>query len=465
MASIGYIMLVAYNLILMTFTLGVLILALPIPLRGLKAWSGKLIADSIMAFVLMSLYWTLIQFSDKFPLLFGWTWAAFADWYFHALTLVVGIKAAIAALLAASRPVYLSRALGSLLSPLNTVLNIVLLTFATIGALMIVIRKAYLYLAALGIALYSLPFRLGRSAGASLLAFAIVFNAGLPLLPAFLMNMTGAQPPEMNLLGVAFAHVSVQDWGGLPIRSGLVRVYSYVNGSYKEIARYHVGPDGDLVGKYGSNIVSLPSKAPSYWYLELDGVTFPLYPSPLSPGSLNTTEDYVYKVKLEAPHILYQHEYLVVFTSNPPSQGNTNIEYGENTLRVGIYMSSGEYLEVDAPKGCRVEFNYTGPATPDKGSWYWLGVEGYYLRLTASQAGYFNVTISFSGSCNANPELPPVKDYAFDYLGLTNYSRSLTPKLLMGFVVLPALYLFILSSVTFALARLLGGRERLIPRL
>ncbi|MEB2837277.1 MAG: hypothetical protein GSR80_000486 [Desulfurococcales archaeon] len=460
MASVNYLMLVAYELVMLTFSLGALIIALPVPLRGVKVWGGRLISDSVLAFILITLYWTLIQFSDSLPTLLGWTWGSFTDWYNHVLAIALGVKMMIAAIIASARLVYLSYLVYSLLWPLDKVVNMVILTFTTIGALMLIVRKTYMYLAALGIALYSLPLRIGKSAGAGLLAFALVFNAGLPLMPAFISSAMGMAPEIPESLGALIAKVRVYDATGYPVTAGFVRERIVDNGKSVEVARYLVGENGYLDGPYGLGYASMPSRAPSYWSLEIDGVIIPLYPYPLDPTTLNESLS-GYNINLTTPFLLYQSGYRIVYTDTRTARAS--LEGGE--VRVSAYLDSGQYVEADAPSGCRVDYTYEGPMSVEKGVWEWRGITGSYLRLVAGEPGYYNVTFKFEGSCRAKPQLPEPKDYIMDYLGLTKFSRTGAPRMLVGYVILPSIYLFVLSSIAFALARLLGGRERLIPRL
>jgi len=461
LTSISYLMLIAYELVLLTFSLGVMILALPIPLRGLKAWSGRLISDSIIAFILITLFWTLISFSNNFPLMFGWNWEGFNDWITHILGLLLAFKAVIAAIIAAARAFYLSQLVSTLLWPIDKIVNIVILTFVTIYALSIVVRKSYLYLAALGIVLYALPLRMGKSAGAWLLSFALVFNAGLPLLPAFISSITNSEPPQIQDLGASFAEVRLIDYEGYPVTAGLVRVYINETGGLEEIAHYPVGGDGYLVGKYDTGYVTIPTKIPTYWVLEFDGVLIPLYPLPLIPTNENLTIS-GYNLTLKAPSILYQSGYEIVLTS---SQQVLNLERLPAGVNANVYLNEGDFVEVDIPEGCTADLQVNGTTTIDEGSWSWMGINGQYYRVEALEAGVVNVTVTFQGTCNEKPQLPPIKDYVFDYLGLAHFSRKTLPNMIVGFILLPSIYVFMLSSITFAIARLLGGRERIIPRL
>jgi hypothetical protein len=462
LTSISYLMLIAYELVLLTFSLGVLILALPIPLRSLKAWSGRLISDSILAFVLISLFWTLISFSNSLPLMFGWSWEEFNAWLTHVLGLLLAFKAVIAAVIAAARAFYLSQLVSTLLWPIDKIINIIILTFTTIYALSIVVKKSYLYLAALGIALYALPLRVGKSAGAWLLSFALVFNAGLPLLPAFITTTTNTEPPQLEDLGVSFAQVRILGAGNYPVTKGFVHVYINNTGGFEEIARYPVGGDGYLIDKYDVGYVSIPTRVPTYWVLEIDGVLVPLHPLPLSPTSDNLTMT-GYNLTLRAPSILFQEGYKAVLTS---SRQLLELNRSANRLSVSIYLNNGDFIEIEVPETCTAYFQTNSTRiTVEEGSWEWLGLNGLYYRLEAVKPGIVSLNVSFQGVCKEEPQLPSAKDYILDYLGLAGFSSKTLPNLVVGFILLPSIFIFILSSITFALARLLGGRERIIPRL
>jgi hypothetical protein len=459
---ISYVLLVAYELVMLTFSLGVLILALPIPLRGVKSWSTRMIADSIAAFILLLLYTTIIEISDSLPSLLGWTWEAFYSWYSNALGVVIALKALIASLIAAAKAFYMSQLVSSLIGPVDRLVSLMLLGLVSIWTLASIVRATYQYLIALGIALYSLPFRLGKSAGAWLIAFAAVFNAGLPLLPAFLQQAVGNQPSIPEGMDATFAKVSVEDYNGEYVNSGYIEVYILANGTLTEIARYHISPEGAAIGKYGSGYVSLPASMPSYWVLVLDSVYLPLQPLPLNGTSdLNVTSE-GYSATLRSPNLLYQDDYKIVYFSSGELY---SLETGDNTVTVTLHLDAGEYVEALAPSGCTIEISYTGDGYISEGSWEWLGISGSYKRYTASSSGDHSLTVTFYGSCQAKPSLPQVEDYALDYLGLTNLSSQTIPALLLSLLLLPTLFIFLLSSIAAALARFLGGREKIIPRL
>ncbi|WP_054844973.1 hypothetical protein [Sulfuracidifex tepidarius] len=61
-----------------------------------------------------------------------------------------------------------------------------------------IINNYYGLFIALGIGLMSIPFRVGRGIGASLISFSIVFEAGLPYLPNFLQGL-GMNPLDIEL--------------------------------------------------------------------------------------------------------------------------------------------------------------------------------------------------------------------------------------------------------------------------
>jgi len=462
MTPIGYLLLVAYELIWLTFTLGVLVLALPVPLRGLKVWGGRMIADSIAAFILLSAYTTLVNLSNAIPPLLGWSWDGFYQWYTSSLTLVVGVKTLIASLLAAAKTFNMAQLASALLSPIDRISTIMLLTLLTVGALASIVRTTYTYLAALGIALYAMPLRVGKSAGAWLLSFAIVFNAGLPLLPLFLSNSMGGQSSIPTGLGATFAQVSIESYSGDPVTSGYVEVYAPVNGTLERVALYHISQDGLLRGKYGSGYVSMPSSAPSYWLLVIDSVYIPLHPLPLNgTDALNLTES-GYTGVLRASNLVYQRGYTIAYYSDGSVDYLSAGPYGFNLT---IELPQGEYVEVLTPSGCSASITYSGDGQVEEGSWEWAGLTGSYLRYTALAGGVHTLSVAISGSCNAKPEMPPQEDYALDYLGLASISVDRVPKMLLSLILLPSIYLFMLTSLTAALARFLGGRERFLPRL
>lgn len=71
----------------------------------------------------------------------------------------------------------------------------------------IFIQNSYMLLIAIGVLLISLPFRMGKGIGGTLISSSMVFYVGLPYLPIFMQNMTGVYP-QVQLQSITINELS-----------------------------------------------------------------------------------------------------------------------------------------------------------------------------------------------------------------------------------------------------------------
>ncbi|GAB6148501.1 hypothetical protein [Stetteria hydrogenophila] len=446
---------IAYYLALLTFSTGVLIYALPLPWRSVKSWAPRLIGDSIYAVALISTYLVILKFTDYLLGLLGGSWDTFWSWVSSAVGFITALKTLVVTILAAARALQASWVVSSITWPIDRVANLVLVTAATLSGLGWLVSNYRDILIALGIVLLSLPLRIGRWAGAWLIAFAIVFYIGLPLLPAFSAWL--AQPPsEGARFNFTVASVNLLDTTGGRVDSGVLRLSLTPGGD--PIGVYPV-EDGIVDGKLGPGRVSLPSNTPIYASLELDGLLLPLAPYPftveesgiLAPGpTLNLT----------AVNLAYSDGLLAVVTSSSMVSVALEVEGGNVTIYT--WAPQEYYVDVRYPEGCVVNVSHTAVAV-EEGSWEWRGVKGKTLRLHSD--GAMALTLSYSGSCSPDFKKPEARDYLLDVWGITSLINSETiASIILYYITLPIMYNLTLASLAYGLARVLGGRERFMPK-
>ena len=138
--EITTLLIIGYKLSLLTFSIGVLIYALPIPWSGLKSWGPRLIWDSIAATILLSLFYFLIKISNKIPLYLGGSWSYFEAWLNNALAFAITLKELVLIAYAAARTLDLSRVVSSLLWPIDRLANALWLFMITIYGLAVLLN-------------------------------------------------------------------------------------------------------------------------------------------------------------------------------------------------------------------------------------------------------------------------------------------------------------------------------------
>ncbi len=175
----------AYDLSLLTFVLGAMIYGIPIPIRGLKRWGPRLIADSIMVSILVSFFTVIKGFADYILSLLGGDWSTFIAFMY------LDVTTRISAILTVSSISMYFKMLG--IAPLTRVLGMIVskLTWSTYMALILFfyalfIKYSHTTLMILGILFMAIPFRIARNVGAFLYSLALVSYVMLPLYPMFM---------------------------------------------------------------------------------------------------------------------------------------------------------------------------------------------------------------------------------------------------------------------------------------
>jgi hypothetical protein len=462
MLDVTSLLIIGYKLSLLTFSIGTLIYALPVPWRGLKIWGPRLVWDSISAFIFLSIYYVLLEISNKIPMLLGGSWAYLISWMKSLIAFTLSLKEIVIIAYTAAKALGPLKMLSSLLWPIDRLSNVLWIFLASVYGLSIFIKSYCFVLLALGIVLYAIPFRLGRSAGSWLIAFALVFNAGLPLLPNFVSSFyqTGQKgvSPIVNY-GLVYVKINITDYSGKPLDLGIVDFYVIDQGKANLVGKYAIARGGSLYSGYSEGYIPLPSKKEVYAYLEIYSLKMPIYPFPITTANL-TVNGNEYYLRLVPHNLIWHKDGLILVTT--ASNVSANI-VKDNEIRVYI-NDSDYYVDIRSPEGCQYSLSLKGKLLrSEKGNWTWLNLKGTYKRLYLK--GEALIDIKVVNNCIVVPNYPKLIDYYVDFLGEgifldTDFLRSL----IILFFTLPLIYIFLLFSIAYALAKLIGGRERIIPR-
>ncbi|MDP8003344.1 MAG: hypothetical protein RAK17_04095, partial [Caldisphaera sp.] len=82
----------AINLSLLTFYIGALIYALPIPDKYFKRFGPQLIKDSILSFIIILSISFIYSYLDNLALSLGGSWQYFNLWFANSLSFGISIK-------------------------------------------------------------------------------------------------------------------------------------------------------------------------------------------------------------------------------------------------------------------------------------------------------------------------------------------------------------------------------------
>lgn len=453
-------LLAAYKIAMFTFYLGVLLYALPIPWPPLKRWAPRLLADSILAAGLSIAFYSLLEASDYIARLLGGSWPLFYTWYRESLGSLLSMKAFIFIVESITGQLPFGDAVRVVLRPLDRVVDVGLFVAGWIGAITYIVQDFGKALAAIGVALISVPFRISRGAGAWLLSFILVFNVGLQVMPSFLSSIAeqpgGPDPSGLEEMGLAFAQVRVEGY-----QAGIGGGILYLKAGDSDItANYTVVAGKAYDTDYGMNI-PVPSRVPAYYTLEVDGVRVNLKPYPARPEDYSS-HDGLWSIVLRTTYMEWLGDYAIAYTNS----SITGLTGGNDTKTITLNMEKGEYLAIRYPSSCSVNITHTGVMTVNEGSWEWRGISGREYRLTAAADGDYNVTVNMEDCGRVRPSLGRTIDYLEVAGGISAFAdANLLASILLYYATVPMIYVFTLFSITFGLSRALGGRDRIPVRI
>jgi len=174
----------------LTYFLGALIYALPVPVYGIKKWAPKLILDSIYVMVWNSIYLGVLYFMIQLLSMLGVNWGTYFAFLNQMVTAEEGLYLTIETALTILKIFELPSMVY--IVPLGQIVTLVLSLMSFTEILITVSELIYSYAGyfiALGVLFLSIPFRIGRSVGGAFIGTSIVFYVGLPYLPQFMQDL------------------------------------------------------------------------------------------------------------------------------------------------------------------------------------------------------------------------------------------------------------------------------------
>ena len=452
---------IAYELAILSFYIGVLIYALPIPWPPLKRWAPRLMIDGIFISGLSIAFYTLLSVSDYVAHLLGGSWQLFEGWLSTAISNLIAIKGFVFIVTSMTSQLPFAEAIRITLRHLDRVADLSFIVIAWTGALATIIGNFGKALAAIGVALAAVPFRISRSAGVWLLSFMLVFNAGLQVLPSFLATLSEQpgrpDPSELEANGLAFARIHVIDQSGENIGNGILYMY---NAEGKEWAKYIVLNGIVHDDKFG-NTVPVPSRSPVYLVLEVDNVRFNLRPYPLYP-SYYLGNGTVWETTVTNDYLVWVKDYTIIYTDGEIEL----VERGSDWIYVIVDLEESQYLAVRSPQECGIQLYPSLGLQETRDTWEWNNLKGLVIKYHPITSGEYSLNLTMKECDVISGSLGNTSNYLETVGKLGTYSDiDFISSILLYYTTIPLLYVFVLFTITTGLARTLGGRERLPVRV
>ena len=462
-----YILTIAFYLSVLTYYIGVLILALPIPWYGIKKWGPILIVDGIKSAILVFSFNIIILSVAYISEVIGINWYNFNAWIVGKISELVLLYTFLFSLQTIASKV-ISGITGIFTSPLLSLITysiILLETFLIIGAIIYSYCSKFI---AIGILLHNIPFRVSRAAGSTLIAFAIIYFIGLPLLPTFIETITTPTITpriDINTLksGIAYGTIYLKDIIGKPIPYTILKIIKLDDKS-KILALYISNSEGVI------NALSLERGLPAdeEYLVEVEylGRIIPVTPNPVDPKQhyVHQNDSPYIKLTLKAIDTIV---YRYISLSFEEGTVINYIKTNTTSIKLTIKCSSEKYIELRVPDKIeliKIYDNNTEIAPAHKEVLEWYGVTYTYYKVEIKE-GMHNIGFHFNFN-NFIPEKvkPNISEvpYLSNIIGEDNIIEALHRLIALFFFtyfIAPLSYFFILISVTYGLASFIGGRR------
>jgi len=454
---INNLIIIAYYLSVLGYYLGVLIYMLPIPFYGLKKWAPQLMIDSVFSAILIFSYTLIMNVIKYFSSIIGADWNAFYLWSIKEIGMIAGTMTSLRLMGSALASMNLKFVSSSLISPLISSLTYLLIFFITLVTLLTALRMYAPVLIAIGLLLHAVPFRLSRSAGAMIIATVIIFTIAAPLMPAFISSITPSLYQQIEYgREIVSSKIVVEDALSHRVPYALIEIHNR-NGVL--LAKYVTGADGEIL--VGSD-KGIPNST-SYWSIIYGPYNYTVQIGPKQYHWFNET---FCLVKIKLPDIIVLSEY--VFVKLPTHSRVIISRLNASYVVISVSKQGASDLFIVYPRNIDVNITVSNNATLYKQYGY-----GWYNISFVVRDYRFNnnvtVNISFSGQTIMGP--PSTTEYPYmNYLvrqKISSPSTLIIPitQFIYSVFIGPMVYVAILLSSSYALARLLGGAEPRIARL
>ncbi len=454
---INNLIIIAYYLSVLGYYLGVLIYMLPIPFYGLKKWAPQLMIDSIFSAILIFSYTTILYIIRYISRIIGTDWNAFYLWSAKEIGAIAGTMASLRLIGSALVSMNLKFVSSSIISPLISSLTYLLIFFITLTTLLTALRVYAPTLIAIGLLLHSIPFRLSRSAGAMIISTVIVFSIAAPLMPAFVETVTPSISQQIQCsLNLLSSKIVIRDVFGRAVPYAVIKIYDRRG---ELLARYLTGPNGEI---YVSADKGIPNGT-VYWNIVYGPYNYTILMNASRYTWINGTYCLVH---VSLPDVAVVTEYVFI---KLPTNSRVSISYhNSSSLTMNITSYKKSIFYVIYPNSIIVNITVGSNTTLlTTYSYRWHNITFIIQKYQL----YGNTCLSVNTSKWIYTGPPDVTEYPF--INHVVKEKISSPSMLImsitqfiyAIFIGPMVYVVILLSSSYAIARLLGGAEPRIARL
>ena len=454
---INDLIIIAYYLSVLGYYLGVLIYMVPIPFYGLKKWAPQLMIDGVFSAILIFSYTLIMNIIKYFSSIIGADWNAFYLWSIKEIGMIAGTMTSLRLMGSALASMNLKFISSSLISPLISSLTYLLIFFITLVTLLTALRMYAPVLIAIGLLLHAVPFRLSRSAGAMIIATVIVFTIAAPLMPVFINSITPSLYQQIEYgREIVSSKIVVEDALGRNVPFAVIEIHDRKG---VLLARYITSNNGEIILGPDKGIPNTTA----YWSIIYGPYNYTIEIGPKQYRWFNET---YCLVKLKLPDVVVLSEYSFV---KLPTYSNVRIyHFNSSVITINVSKHGVSDLFIVYPENINANITVSSNATLYKEySYGWYNIS-FIVRDYRFSNG-ITISIHFSNQVTMGP--PSATEYPYiNYLvrqKISSPSTLIIPitQFIYSVFIGPMVYVAILLSSSYALARLLGGAEPRIARL
>jgi hypothetical protein len=406
--------------------------------------------DGIASATLVSAYGLMIKLGDYLLSIVNADWGNFTVWLTSRTGVLVSmylLLQSLGAMLKASG----AEVLLEILKHAGALLATALTAIKTVYIISMVIYSLRDKILAVGVLLYSLPLRVGRSVGAALIAASLVYYIGLPLMPAF-AAIFEAPPVTMPSSGLGSIRGRVVDALGSPLPNAIIELYgsSTVEPDVVVVAdtsgRFYVGPPYDVMTEgtaFTSSVVFM-------------GYRFTPDPSYLKAPWEGSLRVYNLVYAGQSLALMLIGVFYIGNMSRVCSELLLNMEVLSETASVAILKLSIVNVSSIVVNGESLQCSWR------EFTWAGSTIGECFINLSR---GSYTIELEYLGAEYPRPATTE-KHYVStaDILDYLISLQTIAVSYVYSYLLLPAAYLAVLSASTYALSRFLGGglRFRLI---
>lgn len=436
----------AYTLSLLTYSLGAVLYGSPIPIRSIKKWGVLMMYDGLASVILVSLYSLIMRLGDYLLGVLGASWPYFMAWLTGRTAILVTSYISIQSIATILKTV----GADVLLELLKHVGNLIATTLTAIKMMYLISMIVYGVrdkILAIGVLLYTLPIRVGKSVGATMIALSIVYYVGLPLMPAFAAFFETTPIPIYSDRYVSISGAVVDAVGGtvpyavVELHGDSADPVAVVVGDV--YGRFYVGPPTDTisVGREFS--------------VKVDFMGYRIQPD---PGRVAAP----WNGTLRLCNLIYPGNGLALLIAGIIEVASFNSTGSSFSMNISVISSEATLglVKLAEVGVAEIEVDEGIPGCSwSSFSWAGLSFEECFIYL---DQGEHYITVSYSGKPYLKPDVGE-KHYLeiSDVVEYLNILQTAAVSYVYSYLLLPSAYLIVLSTSTYALSKFLGGSLRL----